>query len=60
MDNDPGRPDRQMRDQVNDVLRRVEDMGDRQAAAELWRAGVPLRVICRVLREPKARRRRSA
>jgi hypothetical protein len=50
------RPNAHMRDAIDAIIRRLEDMNRHDAANELLRWGVPLPVIARVLHEPEKRR----
>lgn len=57
MDKNYGRPNEKMRDLVDAALHRMSITSRWHVAADMDRAGVPLRVIARVLQEPERRRR---
>lgn len=56
MDKDFDRPNEKMRDVIDAALRLMSVTSQWHAAADMDRAGVPLRVIARVLQEPERRR----
>lgn len=56
MDKNYGRSNEKMRDAIDAALRLLSVTSRWHAATNMDRAGVPLRVIARVLQEPERRR----
>lgn len=56
---DQGRPNRKRAAKIDDVLAKLPRLGREAAARELNSAGVPFAVICRVISEPRQRRKHS-